>query len=85
MEKVTIRELQRKFGQVRKQAKLGTVMITHHGHDDLALISAEEYKRLIALDLRSHAVEDLPEHIIEGMDKQPLSKDAHKHEHEYES
>jgi len=83
MEKVTTKELQRKFGQVRKQALEGGVMITHHGHDDLALVPAEVYKRLVAMNLRSHAVEDLPDHIIDGMDQQPLSADAQKFAHEY--
>ena len=83
MEKVTTKELQRKFGQVRKQAHEGGVMITHHGHDDLALVPADVYKRLVAMDLRSHAVEDLPDSVIDGMDQQPLSADAQKFANEY--
>lgn len=50
MEKVTSKELQRKFGQVRTQAHRRGVMITHHGNDDLALVSAAEFARLQALD-----------------------------------
>ena len=50
MEKVTSKELQRKFGQVRTKAHQGGVMITHHGNDDMALVSAAEYNRLRALD-----------------------------------
>jgi len=50
MEKVTAKEIQRKFGQVRAQAHREGVMITHHGNDDMALLSAEEFKRLKALD-----------------------------------
>ena len=50
MEKVTSKELQRKFGQVRTKAHQGGVMITHHGNDDMALVSAAEYQRLKALD-----------------------------------
>jgi len=83
MEKVTTKELQRKFGQVRKQAHEGGVMITHHGHDDLALVPAEVYKRLVAMELQSHAAEQLPSHIVEGMDQQPLSANAVKFDHEY--
>lgn len=50
MEKVTSKELQRRFGQVRAMAHRHAVIITHHGNDDLALVSAEEFARLKALD-----------------------------------
>ena len=83
MEKVTTKEAQRKFGQVRKQAHKGGVMITHHGHDDLALVPADVYKRLVAMDLQSHDASELPEHIVNRMEQQPLSADAHKFDHEY--
>ena len=83
MEKVTSKDLQRKYGQIRKQALEGGVMVTHHGHDELALIPAEVYKRLVAMNLRSHAVEDLPPEVINGMDQEPLSADAYTFEHEY--
>lgn len=50
MEKVTAKDLQRKFGQVRTKAHQGGVLVTHHGNDDLAIVSASEYARLKALD-----------------------------------
>jgi len=50
MEKVTAKDLQRKFGQVRTKAHQSGVMVTHHGNDDLAIVSASEYARLKALD-----------------------------------
>jgi len=52
MEKVTSKELQRKFGEVRTKALQAGVMVTHHGREDLALVPAAEYQRLKALDTR---------------------------------
>ena len=50
MTKVTSKEFQREFGRFRAEAHRGAVIITNHGRDDLALISASEYERLRALD-----------------------------------
>ena len=52
MTKVTSKELNRKFGEIRAKAHRGPVIITHHGRDDLALIPAEELKRYQELDPR---------------------------------
>ena len=38
--------MQRKFGQIRSKAHRAGVIITHHGNDDLVLLSAEAYGRL---------------------------------------
>lgn len=50
MEKVTAKEFTRSFGTCRTKAHQGGIIITHHGRDDMVLISAEEYQRLLRLD-----------------------------------
>ena len=52
IQRVTSKDLHRKFGEIRTRALQSGVMITHHGRDDLALLPAAEYKRLKALDTR---------------------------------
>ncbi len=49
---VTAAELQKQFGRYRETAIKEPVSITHHGRESLVMLSAEEYKRLKALDTR---------------------------------
>ena len=75
MEKVTAKELQRKFGQVRRKALTGGVMVTHHGHDDMALVPADEYKRLKALDPTKVTDRDLDALVAKHQDTLDLLAD----------
>lgn len=70
MEKVTSRALNREFGKYRVKAHQEGVIITHHGNDDLALISADEYERLKELDTRrAYYPPELPDEIKTELEK----------------
>lgn len=85
MEKITAKEFTRSFGVFRTKAHQSGVIITHHGHDDLALISADEFKRLKELDQKPFYIEELPNEVIEGFGSEPLHADASKYNGEYSS
>lgn len=48
----TSAEVQKQFGRYREVALREPVIITNHGRDSLVMLSAEEFKRLKALDTR---------------------------------
>ena len=61
MPTVTAATLTKQFGRWRDLAQREPVSITHHGRETLVMISAEEYRRLKALDdRRVYAAEELP-------------------------
>jgi prevent-host-death family protein len=81
MAQTTAQQFQRKFGEYQHQARREPVEITRHGRRELVLISAERYDWLVAAARRSHAIEELPDTIVEAvrnarMDKRhnPLNK-----------
>ena len=81
MSQTTAQQFQRKFGEYQHQARREPVEITRHGRREFVLMSAERYDWLMAASKRSHAVEDLPDTVIEAvrnakMDKRhaPLNK-----------
>lgn len=84
MAKVTSREFQREFGRFRTEAQRKAVIITNHGRDDLALISADEYKRLRALDQQAFYAHELPDHIVNGLGSETNPEEAYQYEHEYQ-
>lgn len=84
MTKVTSGEFQREFGRYRTEAHKGAIIITNHGRDDLALISAEEYKRLRELDQQALYAHELPDHIVDGLGSQTIPEEAHQYDHEYQ-
>lgn len=47
---ITAADLQKQFGRYRDAALTEPVSITHHGRDSIVMLSAEEYRRLKALD-----------------------------------
>ena len=53
MVKITAAELQKQFGRYREVAIREPVSITHHGRESLVMLSADEYRRLKALDSRN--------------------------------
>lgn len=70
MTKVTSAEFQKQFGRYRETAQREAVMITSHGRESLVLVSAEEYRRLKALDLRRAVyAQELPEALGAALDK----------------
>ena len=83
MMKVSSAEFQNEFGRFRTQAHKETVIITTHGCDDLALLSADEYKRLLSLDQQAFYVHELPDDIVAKLGSQPIPDDAYQYKHEY--
>lgn len=67
---ITAAELQNHFGRYRDIAQREPVSVTHHGRESIVVLSAEEYKRLKALDTRqaffSH---ELPDDLMAELDK----------------
>ncbi|MBS0276336.1 MAG: type II toxin-antitoxin system prevent-host-death family antitoxin [Proteobacteria bacterium] len=74
MSQTTAQQFQRKFGEYQHQARREPVEITRHGRRELVLMSAERYDWLLAASRRSHAVEDLPETIVEAVRKSKMDK-----------
>jgi prevent-host-death family protein len=58
---VTAAELQKQFGRYREIAIREPVSVTHHGRESLVVMSADEYKRLKAMDDRqAYFAHELP-------------------------
>jgi Antitoxin Phd_YefM, type II toxin-antitoxin system len=70
MRTVTAAELQKQFGRFRDMALREPVAVTHHGRDNLVMLSSDEYKRLKALDTRA-AVHpwELPNYLAVALNK----------------
>lgn len=83
MTKITSAEFQKGFGQYRMEAHKRPVIITNHGRDDLALISAEEYNRLRQLDQQAFYADELDPNILDKMGSLPIPKEAKEFDKEY--
>jgi PHD/YefM family antitoxin component YafN of YafNO toxin-antitoxin module len=60
-------EASKAFGRISRQALVAPLTITHHGHDSLVLMSAEEYQRLKRRDREVYTLDNVPEGIAEGV------------------
>jgi prevent-host-death family protein len=74
MSQTTAQQFQRKFGEYQHQARREPVEITRHGRRELVLMSAERYDWLLAASKRSHAVEELPETVVDAVRKAKMDK-----------
>ncbi len=83
MNKITSREFQKEFGRYRTVAHREAVIITNHGRDDLALISADEYKRLRQLDQQAFYAHELPDEVIEELGTVPIAQESSQFDDEY--
>lgn len=83
MTTISSAEFQKEFGRFRTQAHKEAVIITNHGREDLALISVDEYKRLLALDQKALYAHELPDDIVEELGSQPIPKEAYQYQNEY--
>lgn len=83
MTKITSAEFQKGFGQYRTEAHKHPVIITNHGRDDLALISAEEYARLRQLDQQAFYAHELDAGVLDEKGTLPISEEAKKFDSEY--
>ena len=70
MLKISAKEFQKEFGKYRMEAHQEAVIITSRGREDLALLSAGEYKRLKELDKRRalfpHELDDEWKAVLDG-------------------
>lgn len=67
---ITAAELQKQFGRFRDMARREPVSVTHHGREDLVMLSAEEYRRLKSFDDREiYAAHELPDEWVEAFGK----------------
>ena len=85
MHKVTSGEFQKEFGRFRMEAHKDAVIITNHGRDDLALISAEEYARLRQLDQQAFYANELPQEVVDELGTLDIPKAAKQFDHEYQA
>jgi prevent-host-death family protein len=69
LKRITAQELQRNIGEAQDMALQEPVAITHHGRERLVLMSIDEYKRLQQRRRKAYAVEELPEWIIDAVEK----------------
>ena len=67
---VTSAEMQKQFGRFRDIAQREPVTVTNHGRESLVMLSADEFKRLKALDTRkAYYTHELPDDIVAELDK----------------
>lgn len=81
---ITAAELQKKFGRYRDLALKEPVLVTHHGRESLAIISADEYKRLKSMDTRQAIYPwELPDDVIEALENVEVPEESARFNHEY--
>lgn len=67
---ITSAELQRNFGRYKEVAQREPIRITSHGRESLVVLSAEEYRRLAALDTRrAYHPADLPPELRDALEE----------------
>jgi prevent-host-death family protein len=64
--RVTAGEFQQAFDALSDQARREPVIITQEGHDDLVVMSAEEWARLRRGERRAGLTSELPEEWVEA-------------------
>lgn len=85
MLKVTSGQFQKEFGRYRSEAHREAVIITNHGRDDLALISAQEYARLREFDQVARYVWELPGEVVEVFGSVPVPEHTKAFNHEFKA
>ena len=82
MPSVTSKTIQREYGRIRAMAQATPITITHHGRDDMVLVSAEEFQRLKRRDREVLLVEDLSNADLKALlnASPPPEADAFNHE-----
>jgi len=70
MPTVTASELQKNFGRYQLQAQREAIKVTSHGRDSVVLISAHDYERYRAMDMRrAYHVSEAPDDILEALEE----------------
>lgn len=58
------------------------MIVTSHGRDDVVLVSAEEYKRLLKLDQRATHVSNLSDKEVDALNSVEIPAEAARYNHE---
>ena len=82
MAKVAAGRFQKEFGRYRTLAHREAVTVTSHGHDDVVLLSADEYQRLRNLERRTMHVSELTSVEIAALERVQIPAEANRYDHE---
>ena len=82
MKRVTTDKFQREFAAYKDNAHEEAVVTTSNGQDDVALISADESKRLRQLDQQAVYAHELPETVVNELGTVPIPEESHKFDDE---
>lgn len=82
---ITSAEFQKNFGRYKEAAQRGPVSVTSHGRESLVVLSAEEYRRLAALDTRrAYHPADLPPELRQALEEARAPAEAMRFDGEME-
>ncbi len=82
MDPITSKAIQRQYGRVRAQALREPVVITHHGREDMVLLSAAEFKRLKRRDREVLLVKDLDNETLKAILEAEPPEEASNYDNE---
>jgi|688.fasta_scaffold338732_2 prevent-host-death family protein len=82
MTNITSGELKRKFGLYRAIALREPVMLTHHGREDLVMISVEQYRKLQRLARQTFHASEMTDEELADVQQIIIPKDAIAFNHE---
>jgi prevent-host-death family protein len=82
MTNITSGELKRKFGLYRAIALREPVMLTHHGREDLVMISVEQYRKLQRLARQTFHASEMTDEELADLEQIIIPKDAIAFNHE---
>ncbi len=83
---ITSTDLRRQFGRCRELALKGPVLVTDHGQESLVVLSADEFKRLRALDTRRAFYSwELPEDLAQALEEAEPPAFTTRFDHEVET
>ena len=83
MKRVATGKFQKEFAAYKDNARGKAAITTSNGQDDVALISADEYKRPRQPDQQAVYAHELPETVINELGTVPISEESHKFDDEY--
>lgn len=83
MKRVTTDKFQKEFAAYKDNAHGEAAVTTSRDQDDVALISADEYKRLRQPGQQAVYAHELPETVINELGTVPISEESLKFDDEY--
>src|SRR5438270_3325160 len=75
MARISISELQRRFGEAQHQAQREPVEITRHGRREFVLMSAEHYDWLTATAKRTYRTVDASQVVIDAIERAEMDSE----------